>query len=392
MILPHKHKLTRLIVENEHKRLLHAGCQAVLSSLRQKFWSISGKSLVRLVIHNCIKCFRANPKTLNYKMGDLPTARVQQDFPFSTCGVDFAGPFNIKEGKTRGRKIVKAYVCLFVCFATKAVHLELAENLSTEAFLNFLRRFVSRRGRCHNIHSDNGTNFVGAARQLKELQHLLRNLEKDPKIQSFLSSEMIKWHFIPPKAPNFGGLWERAIKSTKTHMTRILQEAYLTYEEFYTVLVQIEACLNSRPISPLSEDPNDMTALTPGHFLIGRSITLLPEHDLLHLKENRLSRYQRTQALFQHYWKRWHLEYLHNLQQNYKWKENKKSLLKIGSLVVIHEDDLPPLKWSMGRVIATHPGEDEITRVVTIKTATRELRRPTSKICVLPIEPLKSEN
>lgn len=197
---------------------------------------------------------------------------------------------------------------------------------------------------------------------------------------------MITWHFIPPHAPNFGGLWESAVKSTKFHMKRVFGESRLTYEEFYTVLTKIEACLNSRPISPISEDPNDLSALTPGHFLVGRPLTMLPERNWENTKENRLSRYQRTQAMFQHYWRRWHREYLHNLQQAYKWKNCKNPEIYVGWLVVIHDENLPPMRWALGRIIAVHPGTDNVTRVVTLRTATGELKRPISKICLLPIE------
>lgn len=386
LVLPQKDRLTELIIEEEHIRLLHAGCQAVLSSLRQRFWPISGRNVVRKIIHKCVKCFRAKPLSLTYKMSNLPRARIEQAHPFQTCGVDFAGPFQVKEGTTRNQKFVKTYICIFVCFVTKALHIELASNLTTEAFLNCLSRFIARRGKCQHIHSDNGTNFVGAARELKELQNLLNKMEQNAVIQTFLKKEMITWHFIPPHAPNFGGLWESAVKSTKFHMKRVFGESRLTYEEFYTVLTKIEACLNSRPISPISEDPNDLSALTPGHFLVGRPLTMLPERNWENTKENRLSRYQRTQAMFQHYWRRWHREYLHNLQQAYKWKNCKNPEIYVGWLVVIHDENLPPMRWPLGRIIAVHPGTDNVTRVVTLRTATGELKRPISKICLLPIE------
>ena len=373
-----------MIIEAEHIRLLHAGCQSVFNSLRQKFWPLSGRKLVRKIIRNCITCFRASPPgNLTNIMGDLPEDRVIQALPFHSTGVDFAGPFLVKEGTTRGRKIVKTYICLFVCMATKAVHIELASDLSTAAFLNCLRRFVSRRGRCAKIFSDNGTNFVGASNELKDI---IQKINDEPKIQSFLLEENISWNFIPPKAPHFGGLWESAVKSAKVHMKRVFADAHMTYEEFYTLLTQIEACLNSRPISPISEDPTDIAVLKPGHFLIGRALIALPEQKVEDIKDNRLSRYQRIQKMFQHFWKRWHIEYLHNLQQRNKWMLKENWDIHCGALVLIREDNLPPLKWALARIVAVHPGKDKIVRVVTLKTANGELKRPISKIVLLPFE------
>lgn len=157
--------------------------------------------------------------------------------------MDYAGPFAIKDRKTRGAKMLKSYVCLFICFATKAIHLKLVGDLTTEGFMSALRRFVARRGKPSGIYSDNGTNFVGASRELSELSSLLR--DKETLIINTVLELNIQWHFIPPRSPHFGGLWEAGIKSIKTHLRRVLSNASLIYEDFYSILVQIEACLNS---------------------------------------------------------------------------------------------------------------------------------------------------
>lgn len=247
---------------------MHAGAQATTGEIRQKFWPLSARSSTRKIIKNCTTCFRANPINSQARMGDLPERRVQPSRSFSTCGVDYGGPLYIKEGKRRNAKLTKTYIALFVCFITKATHIELVSDLSSEAFINALKRFMAKRGKPVHIYSDNGTNFVGAARELQELHKLFQNKQYKFRLERLLTEEGITWHFIPPNAPHFGGLWEAGIKSAKTHLKKIVGQAALNYEEMHTLLVQVEAILNSRPITCLSNDPNDLSALTPGHFLI----------------------------------------------------------------------------------------------------------------------------
>ncbi|XP_011169927.2 uncharacterized protein LOC105202932 [Solenopsis invicta] len=178
--------------------------------------------------------------------------------------------------------------------AVKAVHIELVEDLTTDSFIAALKRFVARRGKVKNIYSDNGTNFVGADRVL---QNTLKDKEFKKEIQDFATREMINWHFIPARCPHYGGLWESAVRLLKLHLRRTIGESCLTVSEMTTVLVQVEAVLNSRPLTPLSEDPNDLHALTPGHFLIGENSQVYPDIDLRDVPENRLSRRQHVEQL-----------------------------------------------------------------------------------------------
>ncbi|XP_033226061.1 uncharacterized protein LOC117178740 [Belonocnema kinseyi] len=243
IILAPGNPLTLLIIAHEHNKLLHAGCQAVMSSLKTRYWTLSCKTIVKKFIKKCMKCFRAQPMSPEYTMGNLPFDRVSPNGPFLTCGVDYAGLFFVVE-KSRSRSVSKAYICIFVCFATNTVHIELARDISTNAFFNCLYRFVSRRGKCKNIHSDNGTNFVGARNELKELGELLKSREFQESVTDFLANEQVTWHMIPSHAPNFGSLWESAVKSAKKQLKIVIGETRLTFEELYTLLTQVEACLN----------------------------------------------------------------------------------------------------------------------------------------------------
>lgn len=292
ILLPRHHHLTKLIAVYEHFWLGHASPELLLASLRDKYWPISGRNLAKQTFHKCVICFRSNTKSKPPLMGSLPSPRVNPAPVFSNVGIDYAGPIFIRDRKGRGSKLVKSYICLFVCLLTRAIHLELVSELSTEAFMATFKRFISRRGRPTNVYSDNGTNFVGANR---ELGKFLKEYQDD--ISSAAVTDNVTWHFIPPRTPHFGGLWEAGVKSTKTHLNRIIKNANLTFEGLYTTLTQIEAILNSRPLSPLSSSPSDFEPLTPAHFLISRKLTALPEPNVELVKQNRLTIFQQAQQL-----------------------------------------------------------------------------------------------
>lgn len=235
-------------------------------------------------------------------MGNLPRERVTPARPFLRTGVDYAGPIHIRTAKGRGHRTHKGFIAIFVCLSTKAAHLEAVSDYTTEAFLAAFRRFTSRRGLCQEVSSDCGTNFVGAN---KELQALFRASTPDGRrIARAAASDGIRWKFNPPAAPHFGGLWEAAVKSTKHHLRRVIGEATLTFEEMTTLLTQVEACLNSRPLQALTDDPDDITALTPGHFLIGSPLLAIPEPSLSDRADNALSRWKLLQKMRDHYWER----------------------------------------------------------------------------------------
>ena len=277
VILPKKHPIVKLIVLSEHIRLLHAGPTLVLASLYRRFHIIGGRQLVRFLIRECVVCRRDSAKPRPQLMGQLPAERITPGMVFAQVGVDYAGPLQIKYGHVRKPTIVKAYVCVFVSLSVKAVHLELVSDLSTDAFIAALRRFVARRGKPTRIWSDHGSNFVGANRELQEMHKFLK-LEKTKYVVSeFCSTQGIEWTFIPEHAPNFGGLWEAAVKSMKKHLRRVISNVRLTFEEMSTILAQIEACLNSRPLTHLPSDDDALEPLTPGHFLVGKALESLPD-------------------------------------------------------------------------------------------------------------------
>ncbi|XP_018402564.1 PREDICTED: uncharacterized protein LOC108779585 [Cyphomyrmex costatus] len=319
-------------------------------------------------------------------MASLPAGRVNASRPFAHSGIDYAGPFMVRESRRRNARTHKAYLALFVCFSTKCVHLELVSDLTTESFLAAFKRFISRRGKPACIYSDNGKTFVGAQGQLDELCKFLRTDQTQAELAQALRDQEIEWKFIPPNAPHFGGLWEAAVKSAKRHLSRITGKASLTFEELQTIFCEIEAILNSRPLTPLSEDPNDLSSLTPGHFLIGTPLNSFPYHDLTDVNENRLLRWQRVEQARQHFWSRWSKEYLHTLQERNKWRVNKGEQLRPNQMVLLKQQGLAPLHWLLGRVEEIHLGPDGIARAATVRTAKGQYTRPLTKIAILPMD------
>lgn len=384
IILPQKHRLSELIIEEAHQATLHGGVRVTLNYLRQKYWIPGGLNIIKGQLRRCVKCARYNTTKQTQLMGNLPKARVTPSRPFYNCGVDFAGPVDIKINKGRGVKTSKGYIAVFICLATKAVHLEVVSDLTSNAFLAALKRMVSRRGIPKHIYSDCGTNFVGANRELIRQFKLEQTFNSD-SFNINLSKTGIEWHFNAPAWPSAGGIWEAAVKSMKYHLKRVIGEQKLTYEEFSTLLTQVEACLNSRPLIALTEDTDDLECvLTPGHFLVGEHLTALPEES--YEKEVTLkTRWQLVQKMVQHFWKRWSSEYLHNLQTRSKWHKEQPNM-KENDIVLIKEDYLAPSRWAMARVTQVHPGNDNLVRVVSLKTKHGTLKRPITKLIKLPVD------
>ncbi|UYV65529.1 hypothetical protein LAZ67_3004603, partial [Cordylochernes scorpioides] len=376
MLIPKDHFVTKLIVIHYHINNLHSGTQLTLSLIRNKFWIPSGRNLIKGVLNQCLVCLKSKYKAIHQIMGDLPKNRLLPGRPFEKIGIDLAGPIQAKPILKRSKVIFKFYIVLFVCFTTKGIHLKNSSDLTAETFLAALKRFISRRGRPTDIYSDNATNFKGASNILKERW----KLSNAANTQDFSAIESINWHFIPPSALNFGGLWEAGIKSVKTILSKTMKSSLLNYEELLTLLAQIEACLDSRPLTFVSNDQNDLTALTPGHFLIGNTIRHDAESD--HSTLNLRSRWNLIQPQRDYFCNRWSCEYLHQYQERKKWRTSHPDV-NIGDLVMLKEQD-KPLHWKLARIVQIFPGEDNHTRVVLLRTPKSLLKRPITKICPLP--------
>lgn len=388
-LLPKKSHLGDLLVHAAHKTTVHGGIREMLQHLRQRFWILQGRGVVKAYRNRCVRCKLFAHKTATQQMASLPQVRVLVAPPFTNTGVDYCGPFLVRRRRARDRTYIKTYAAIFVCMSTKAVHIELAEDLSTNGFLDAFDRFVSRRGLCHSLYSDNGTQFIGANRTM---QKDLKAWRKEC-VDQHIADAGVEWNFITPSAPHQGGLWEAAVKSAKKHLLKVVGKHKLHFYALLNLLTRIEACLNSRPLMAIHDDHGSGTALTPGDFLIGRPLRSRIGPCLLNIPENRLTYHQRLQQMYQHFWKRWQREYLAVLQVRAKWT-SKEVNIEVGEIVAIKEDGTAPLQWLIGQVTHTHAGPDGLVRNVTIacvkginaKTGAVErttLTRPVQKLCRL---------
>lgn len=380
ILLPSGHMVTTLIITEAHENCVHGGPRLTEAVLRERFWVISSQQNIKRVISNCTQCVVARGKTLTQRMADLPAVRVNKPKrPFINCMIDYAGPIKIKSSTLRAAKIVKAYIAIFVCMAVKAVHIEPVSDQTSAAFIAALRRFTARRGRPANIYSDNGTNFVGASKEIVDMSK-----EEQERVNFELTNTNISFHFSPAGSPHFNGLVEAAVKSIKTHLKRAIGEVSLTFEELATTLYQIESAINSRPLCAMSSDPNDKTILTPAHFLIGDSMAAIPEEEFIETNINWLTRWNLVQRMVQQFWHRWQQEYLHTLQQRNKWRNAQDEPDK-NDMVLVKDENLPSTKWPVARITEKHAGPDGKTRVVSVETESGSiLKRAITKIVRLP--------
>ncbi|XP_046608737.1 uncharacterized protein LOC124299524 [Neodiprion virginianus] len=372
IILPTNNHIAKLLVAQAHKKTLHGGPTVVQSHLNRKFWLVRGRNFIRKVVHDCVKCARYGGAVIQQQMAPLPAVRTRPSRPFTYTGVDYAGPFWIRCAPGRGQKAYKAYVAIFICMVTRAVHIEIVSSLTSEAFLAAFRRFVARRGLPLFMYSDNGTTFKGADEELYQL--FCETSAFSEEVAASIAKDGVTWSYIPPRAPHFGGLWETDVRSFKKH------------------LCTIESCLNSRPLSPLSSNPEDLAALTPGHFLIGAALTSVPEpFDQTNESVSPHIRWHLLSLMRNHFWKRWKSEFLAQMQQRSKWLY-PNVVHKVGDLVLFKDDQLPPSKWPLARIVRLHLGKDGLSRVAVIKTATKEYTRALNSLVRLPINTEVQEN
>ncbi|BES99381.1 Retrotransposon protein [Nesidiocoris tenuis] len=383
-LLPSVHVLTKLLIESSHKALFHAGPLATLHHLRSQFWIVNGKNVVRRQLQNCVRCYTIRPKPFSPQMGHLPLARTQIDYPFATTGVDYAGPFPVSIAGLKKNRTLDCYLAIFVCFAVKAVHIEVVTDLSTPGFLQAFERFVSRRGPPHTVWSDNGRNFLGASNEMKRVQALLQDSTLRSSVSNGAAALGTTWKFIPPSAPFFGGLWEAAVKQAKRLLKNCLRNQIPTLETFTTICAQVEAVLNSRPLTAMSSSPDDLSVLTPAHFLIFRPMMLPASDPQLNAGRSLKDRHKFTKHVIDTFWQRWKKEYLLELQSRSKWEINEGRPARVGDIVLVINHNAPPLSWTMGRIVKIYPGSDGVTRVADLRTSSGTMSRPVRKLCPLP--------
>ena len=370
VILPRKHHITELLIRHCHESVEHQGRGMTINEIRSHgFWIIGCNSAVADMIFRCVRCRRLRSNTQEQKMADLPIERMEPAPPFTYCAVDYFGPFHIKEG----RKELKRYGVLFTCLACRAVHVETAASLSTDSFINALRRFIAVRGPVRQLRSDRGSNFVGAEAELKKAY-----LEMDTQqVSNFLLREncdYIEFNMNVPSASHMGGVWERQIRTVRNVLASLMSDlgTQLDDESMRTFMNEAAAIVNSRPLT-IDNDPASPEPLTPNHLLTQKSKVVLPPPGEFQRQDMYLrKRWRRVQYLANEFWSRWQREYLQTLQHRQKWIKPRRNL-QIGDVVIIKEDMVPRNRWQLGRVAEVYPSDDGHVRKVKLTIGDRAL-------------------
>ena len=318
VVLPKKHPLLVLIARYAHRRVQHNRVKETLTEVRAKYWIIGGRSLNQSVITKCVNCRRFEGRPLNVPPAPpLPSFQVQEVPPFTYAAVDFAGLMYLRSKGEFGSN--KVWMCLFTCCITRAIHLKLVTDMTTTTFIRCLKRFSARRGLPKRILSDNAKTFKAAAK-------LLKSIFSHQEVKDHLSHLGVEWTFNLEKAPWWGGLFERMIKTTKRCLRKMVVSAKFTYDEMHTAIVEIEAIINSRLLTFLSSDDLE-EPLTPSHLLVGRRLLSLPDN-LMYLApedkdfevtgESLQKRARHLNSVLNHFWNRWSKEYLLELREAHR--------------------------------------------------------------------------
>ena len=361
------------LIEDAHQANFHEGTEYVRSVLRQEYWIIGLRNALRSVKAKCVKCRKQQAAVSQPIMADLPRERLQERvFPFTNTGVDYFGPFEVKFM----RKTMKRWCCLFTCLTTRAVHIEVVPFLEADTCLTAITRFIARRGKPATILSDNGTNFVGAAKEMRDCI----NAWNQSDIETSLAQKDIKWKFNPPGAPHFGGIWERLVRSCKKAMIAVLDGRSLTDDVLITTMCLVEQTLNARPLTSVSDDPDDLEALTPNHFLMGRANSATPFLPDAQRYTDLKRVFRVSQAYSDMIWTRWTKEYLPEWNVRNKWNKDDVRQLKVNDLVWVVDENVKRSNYKMARVLEVQEGSDGRVRSATVLTKDGKLKRPVVKL------------
>jgi len=379
IILPKEAYLSQLIIRNAHKQMLHCGINTTLTKIRERFWIVKGRQLIKSMIMQCVICKRLHGKPASEPWTTLPVERVTTSKPFETTGLDFAGPLYVDAENGNGQR--KVYIMLFTCAAIRGVHLELVQNMTVESCIHALRQFVARRGIPAVIISDNAKTFKRASLELQKLESMM----KKRQVQQFAANKGITWKFIPERAAWWGGFWERLVRSVKDCLKAAIGKAKLSNEELETLLTEVECVVNQRPLTYISSDPKDLEPLTPA-MIMGDCAILGGEN--FQTDGSSIGQIWRARnTLIQRYIKRWRSEYLTQLRSIHFNRSEPEKSIKEGDVVLVKDENQSRLLWKLAVVITTYSGRDGRTRACDVRLQNQQiLRRPIQLLYPLEIQ------
>lgn len=391
-ILPKDGAITQLIIAHYHDKTQHQGQGQTLNEIRANgFWIVGGGKAVAKYIRQCVWCRRARAPPEEQRMADLPSDRTDPSPPFTYVGMDCFGPFNTKQG----RKVYKRYALLFTCLSSRAVHLEMLEDMTTDAFINALRCFIAIRGAVRQIRSDQGSNFMGAK---NEMAKALQEIDKD-KVTSYLTNKQCDFLMNAPSSSHAGGAWERQIRTVRSVLSKVLAQSAgrLDDASLRTFLYEAMYIVNSRPLTVNNiSDPTSSEPLTPNHLITMKcAVPLPPPGKFVQEDVYATKRWRRVQYLSEQFWNRWRKEYLANLTLRQRWHAPRRNM-KVGDTVIVKDENIPRNEWTLGRVVDVHKGDDGLVRKVSLQVGDKKLgkrgerlhkpsiiQRPIQKLVVL---------
>ncbi|KAL9978596.1 hypothetical protein ACROYT_G016131 [Oculina patagonica] len=370
ILLPAKHEFTRLLIKHSHESVKHSGIRDTLTTLRERYWVLRGREAVKGFIRSCVICLKHEGSPYGpLPPDDLPSNRVSEDPPFTHIGLDFAGPLYVetKNSKEECKESQKVYVCLFTCAFTRAVHLELTRGLSVESFLLAFRKFTSRKGVPATITSDNAKTFRSSSQDI-------RKITRAEEVWRYLANKQITWNFIVEKAPWWGGFWERLVRSIKKPLKKVLGRSTLRFDELETVLAEIEAVINSRPLTYVYDDEESISyPLTPSDLIYGRRIASTPNaahYDVISTNQSLTKKFRHHKHVLQQLTNQWRREYLLELKERsqVRPKGSNKRSISIGDIVLLKNDSTSRAFWKLGKVEELIPGRDGNVRAAVVKS------------------------
>ena len=361
IILPKDHGFTRTLMRKVHLQNEHAGTDWCHFHIRQSYWILSSRIALNSIIRSCLSCQKVNAKRGAQQMAPLPRQRVAIDDPFSQVGIDYTGVIKYRK---RNKQVADCYLVIFTCLVTRAVHIEVVSTMDAYEFILAFQRMVYQRGNPKNVFTDNALYFKKASKDLGE--NYARN-NKD--IQALQDKYKFKWHFTVPYHSSGSGVWERMVRSVKTPLRKVLGNALVTYTELYTIVKQVEAHVNERPLAQMSESSFD--CITPSMLVTGRKLRpTVDEFQESGFKQEMdvRERWKHRQTLVRQFFNSWVKNYILSLQQRHKWQD-KKPNIRIGDLVLVEKEKLKKHRWPLGLIKDLIIGRDGLIRSVRLTTS-----------------------
>ena len=389
VLLLSRHHFTQPVIQEGHKAVHHNGVRDTLNCIRERFWILRVRESMKRVIKQCVICKKLEGKPFRTpKTPHLPAARVGDAPPFAHTGIDFAGLLCTASNSDKKTESSKVYVCLYTCASSRAVHLELVPGLSVPTFLQSFRRFVARRGLTVKLISDNAKTFKSSAGEVAKIA-------RSSEVQTQLANKGVSWDFIVERPPWHGGFWERMVRCVKRCLKKSIGRTSLTFEELRTILVEVEATLNNRPLTYTYDDEEGVSCpLTPADLIYGSRIssTVNDKHfEIVSTNRSLTKRAKYHQQLLHQFTRQWRNEYLTSLRErNADMRGAEQVPISVGDIVILKNESSPRLFWKVARVEELLPGRDNVIRSARIcvlsesNKKTMLLRRPVQHL--IPLE------